>query len=210
MFEKTKMFLAGTTVVSATCVGCYYYGQFNAAEQRLQELEASNKAQAEYLEQLKAQNIRHEKFINAISNETELVLFTEEGITNTVIEKGKNFLTHTETQFAIEYRVKLGIKTSDISYYDGDDRINVVINRDDIEVNSLEILNKNIINNNRKLFGRYMTQDEKDATEKLITEKAKEDALNNKTNINIAIDGFTDYMKDLAEVMEVKVDVIIH
>ena len=209
MFKKTKMVAAGVVVVASTCAGCYVYGQQNAAEQRLRELEASNKAQAEYIEQLKAEGIKYEKFVNSVNNEVELVLLTEEGITNTVIEKGGNVFTHTETEIAIEYRVKLGIKTDNITYNKRGSEITVIIDRDDIEVNSLEIINKNILKSSPKLFSRYMTDDEKIAAEKLIVEKAKEEVLNNK-NIELAIDGFTDYMNGLADVAEVEINFIIH
>lgn len=209
MFTKTKMVAAGVVVVASTCAGCYVYGQYNAGEQRLRELEASNKAQAEYIEQLKAEGIKYEKFVNSVNNEVELVLLTEEGITNTVIEKGGNVFTHTETEIAIEYRVKLGIKTDNITYNKRGSEITVIIDRDDIEVNSLEIINKNILKSHPKLFSRYMTDDEKIAAEKLIVEKAKEEVLNNK-NIELAIDGFVDYMNGLADVAEVEINFIIH
>ena len=207
---KIKLGAVSIGLVGVGCIGCYAYGQYMAGEQRLQALEASNKAQAEYIEQLKAQNVKYEKFVTQISNETELVLFTEEGMTNTVIENGSNFITKTETEFAIEYRVKLGIKTNNISYYVGEDGVNIVINRDNIEVSSLEVLNKNILINSRKLFGRRMTQDEKNAAEKLICDKAKEQVLKNNDNINMAIDGFTEYINGLAKIMDVDVNIIIH
>ena len=207
---KIKAGAVSIGLVGVGCIGCYAYGQYNAGEQRLRELEASNKAQAEYIEQLKAQNIKYEKFVTQISNETELVLFTEEGITNTVIENGSNFITKTETEFAIEYRVKLGIKTSNISYYVGEDGVNVVINRDDIEVSSLEVLNKNILKSSPKLFSKYMTDDQKIAAEKLICDKAKEEVLKNNSNIDMAIDGFTEYINGLAKIMDVNVNIIIH
>lgn len=208
--SKIKLGVASIGLVGVGCIGCYAYGQYMAGEQRLQALEASNKAQAEYIEQLKAQNIKYEKFVTQISNETELVLFTEEGMTNTVIENGSNFITKTETEFAIEYRVKLGIKTSNISYYVGEDGVNVVINRDDIEVSSLEVLNKNILKSSPKLFSKYMTDDQKIAAEKLICDKAKEQVLKNNSNIDMAIDGFTEYINGLAKIMDVNVNIIIH
>ena len=206
---KIKLGLASVGLAGTACLGSYVYGQFNADAQRLKELEASNKAQAEYIEQLKAQNIKYEKFVTQVSNETELILFTEEGITNTVIDKGENFLTHTKTEFAIEYRVKLGLKTSRISYMKGE-AINIIINREDIEVSSIEVLNKNILKSSPKLFSKYMTEDEKIAAEKLILEKAKEEVLNKNSNIDMAIDGFAEYMNGLATVMDVDINIIIH
>lgn len=208
MLEKVKLACAGMLVVGGTCVGCYYYGQYQFAEQRYKELEAHNKAQEEYMEQLKAEEVKYEKFINTVNNETELVLFTEEGITNTVIERGKNIFTHTETEFAIEYRVKLGLKTSNIKYYKGEKGMNVVIDREDIEVNSIEVINKNILISSKKLFGKYMNDDEKIAAEKLIIEKAKEEVLS-KNNIDIAIDGFSDYMRDLEKTLDLDLNIII-
>ena len=210
MFKRTKMFLAGTTVVAGTCAGFYVYGQFTTGERRLKELEASNEKQAEYIEYLKAQDIKYEKFVKQVSNETELVLFTEEGITNTVIDKGSNIFTHTETEFAIEYRVKLSLKTSRISYMKGEETINVIINRDDIEVSSIEVLNKNILKSSPKLFSKYMTEDEKIAAEKLILDKAKEEVLKDNNNINMAVDGFTEYMNGIAEICDVDINIIIH
>lgn len=210
MFRKTKLVLAGTVVVAGTCAGCYVYGQVTAGEKRLKELEASNEMQKQYIEQLKAQDIKYEKFVKQVSNETELVLFTEEGITNTVIDKGSNIFTHTETEFAIEYRVKLNLKTSHISYMKGEETINVIINRDDIEVGSIEVLNKNILKSSPKLFSKYMTEDEKIAAEKLILDKAKEEVLKNNENINMAIDGFTEYMNGIANICDVDINIIIH
>ena len=69
---------------------------------------------------------------------------------------------------------------------------------------------KNILINSRKLFGRRMTQDEKNAAEKLICDKAKEEVLKNNSNINMAIDGFTEYINGLAKIMDVDVNIIIH
>ena len=54
---KIKLGLASVGLAGTACLGSYAYGQFNADAQRLKELEASNKAQAEYIEQLKAKNI---------------------------------------------------------------------------------------------------------------------------------------------------------
>ena len=210
MFTKTKMVVTGVVATGVICTGCYIYGQYNANEQRLRELEASNEKQAQYIEYLKAQDIKYEKFVKQVSNETELVLFTEEGITNTVIDKGSNIFTHTETEFAIEYRVKLSLKTSRISYMKGEETINVIINRDDIEVGSIEVLNKNILKSSPKLFSKYMTEDEKIAAEKLILDKAKEEVLKNNENINMAIDGFTEYMNGIANICDVDINIIIH
>lgn len=210
MSLKTKMCLVGSIVAVGTCVGSYYYGSYNGIENRLKELEASNEIQKQYIEQLKAQDIKYEKFVKQVSNETELVLFTEEGITNTVIDKGSNIFTHTETEFAIEYRVKLNLKTSHISYMKGEETINVIINRDDIEVGSIEVLNKNILKSSPKLFSKYMTEDEKIAAEKLILDKAKEEVLKNNENINMAIDGFTEYMNGIANICDVDINIIIH
>ena len=209
MFRKTKMVATGVVVAGVVCTGCYISGSYNAIDSKMKQLEASNRQQQEYLDMLRAENVKYEKFVNSVNNEVELVLLTEEGITNTVIEKGENIFTKTKTEFAIEYRAKLGIKTDNITYNKRGSEITVIINRDDIEVNSLEIINKNILKSNPKLFSRYMTDDEKIAAEKLIVEKAKEEVLNNK-NIGLAVDGFTDYMNGLAEVAEVEINFIIH
>ena len=207
--KKFQKGLIGVGCVGLLGSGCYLYGHLTADQRRMAELEASNKAQQEYIDQLKAQDIQYEKFVKQVSNETELILFTEEGIANTVIDKGENFLTHTKTEFAIEYRVKLGLKTSRISYMKGE-AINIIINREDIEVSSIEVLNKNILKSSPKLFSKYMTEDEKIAAEKLILEKAKEEVLNKNSNIDMAIDGFAEYMNGLATVMDVDINIIIH
>ena len=55
-----------------------------------------------------------------------------------------------------------------------------------------------------------MTEDEKIAAEKLILEKAKEEVLNKNSNIDMAIDGFAEYMNGLATVMDVDINIIIH
>ena len=70
MFKKTKMVVAGVVVAGVVCTGCYVYGQVTAGEKRLKELEASNEMQKQYIEQLKAQDIKYEKL------EIEGVVFT--------------------------------------------------------------------------------------------------------------------------------------
>lgn len=210
MFRKTKMIATGVVVAGAVCTGCYISGSYNAINSKVEQLEASNEIQKQYIEQLKAQDIKYEKLVSRVSQEVELVLFTEQGITNMVVEKGGNFLTHTKTEFSIEYKVKLGIRTADISYHKGDKAINVVINRDDIEINSLEVINKNILLHNKKLFGAKMNDDEKIAAEKLIVEQVKEEVLNNKTYVDMAIDSFTDYMDGVADLVDVDINVIVH
>ena len=210
MLTKIKLGAVSIGLVGAGCIGSYVYGEHTANEQRLHELQAANEAQQEYIEQLKADNVKYEKFVTQVNNEVELVLFTEQGITNMVVEKGGNFLTHTKTEISIEYKVKLGIRTADISYHKGDKAINVVINRDDIEINSLEVINKNILLHNKKLFGAKMKDDEKIAAEKLIVEQVKEQVLSNKAYVDMAIDSFTDYMDGVADLVDVDINVIVH
>lgn len=208
MFTKTKMVVAGVVVAGVVCTGCYISGSYNAIDSKMEQLEASNRHQQEMIEYLKAEGIKYEKFVNSVSQEVELVLFTEDGIVNTVIENGGNFLTKTKTEFAIEYRVKLGIKTDDIHFAKRGENIVITVDRDDIEVNSLEIINKNILVRSGKLFGDYMTQAEKIAAEKLIVDKAKEEILNGH-NVDLAIDSLRDYLNGLADTFEVKVEIIV-
>ena len=208
MFRKTKMAAAGVVVAGVVCTGCYISGSYNAIDSKMEQLEASNRQQQEMIEYLKAEGIKYEKFVNSVSQEVELVLFTEDGIVNTVIENGNNFLTKTKTEFAIEYRVKLGIKTKDIHFAKRGESIVITVDRDDIEVNSLEIINKNILVRSGKLLGDYMNQAEKIAAEKLIVDKAKEEVLNGH-NVDLALDSLRDYLNGLADTFEVKVEIII-
>ena len=55
-----------------------------------------------------------------------------------------------------------------------------------------------------------MTDDEKIAAEKLICDKAKEEVLKDNSNIDMAINGFSEYMNGLAKVMDVDINIIIH
>lgn len=208
MFTKTKMVAAGVVVAGVVCTGCYISGSYNAIDSKMEQLEASNRQQQEYLDMLRAENVKYEKFVNSVSQEVELVLFTEDGIVNTVVENGSNFLTKTKTEFAIEYRVKLGIKTDDIHFAKRGESIVITVDRDDIEVNSLEVINKNILVRSGKLLGDYMNQAEKIAAEKLIVEKAKEEVLNGH-NVDLALDSLRDYLNELADTFEVKVEIII-
>lgn len=209
MSLKTKMYLAGGIVAVGTCVGSYYYGSYNAIGNRLEELEASNLRQQEFINQLQAESIKYEKFVGSVTNETEIVLLKESGMINSVIEQGSNIFTKTKTEFVIEYVAKLSINTKDITFVQGKDGLNVVINKGDIQVSSLEVTNKNILIANRKLFGDYMTKDEKIAAELMLVDKAKSEVLASKKNINLSIDGFENYINGLAEVFGVDVNIII-
>ena len=55
-----------------------------------------------------------------------------------------------------------------------------------------------------------MNDDEKIAAEKLIIEQVKEEVLNNKTYVDMAIDSFTDYMDGVADLVDVDINVIVH
>ena len=48
------------------------------------------------------------------------------------------------------------------------------------------------------------------AAEKLIMDKAKEEVLKKASNIDMAIDGFAEYMNGLAKIMDVDINIIIH
>ena len=207
MLKRTKTVLVGTVAVASVCTGCYMYGSYKAIDSRMEQLQADNQQQQEYIEYLKAEGIKYEKFVNSVSMDTELVLLTEDGIINTVIENGTNFLTKTKTEFAIEYSVKLGIKTHNIHFAKRGTTVIATINKDDIEVNSLEVINKNILLHNKKLFGNYMNQAEKNAAEKLICEKAKEEVLNKHENITMAVNTLTDYLSGLAEAFDVDIEI---
>lgn len=209
MSMKTKVCLAGAIVSVGTCIGSYYYGSYNAIGNRLAELEASNLRQQEYINQLQAESIKYEKFVGSVTNETEIVLLKESGMINSVIEQGSNVFTKTKTEFVIEYIAKLSINTKKITFVQGKDGLNVIINKSDIEVSSLEVVNKNILIANRKLFGDYMTKDEKIAAELMLVDKAKSEVLASKKNINLSIDGFENYINGLAEAFGVDVNIII-
>lgn len=211
--KKDLIKLGVVTAVGAVTVGGVYYSGYKAADNaRETAIKNSNMRQDGFIASIQEEDFNYEKIVEQIRNDVELVLLTEQGITNIKLETfdkdWNKFITHSSTEMSAEYIIKLGLKTEDIAFVPGDKRLNVIIDRDDIYINSTEIINKNILTN-RALLGAKLSDDEKIALEKKLIDEVKTDMLENKKNINKAIDNFEDYIKRLAKTFDTDIDIII-
>ena len=211
--KKDLIKVGVVTAVGAVTVGGVYYSGYKAADNaRETAIKNSNMRQDGFIASIQEEDFNYEKIVEQIRNDVELVLLAEQGMTNIKLETfdkdWNKFITHSSTEMSVEYIIKLGLNTEDIAFVPGDKKLNVIIDRDDIYINSTEIVNKNILTN-RALLGAKLSDDEKIALEKKLMEEVKTDVLENKKNINKAIDNFEDYIKGLAKIFDTDIDIII-
>ena len=109
-------------------------------------------------------NLKAERFVETVEQQTELILTTENGMSNIKIEKHADswnkWLTTSTIDVTVEYNAKVSIKTDDITFIQTDKGLTIVVDQDDIEVTSVEIVNKNCIMG-RSIFGQGFSEDEK-------------------------------------------------
>ena len=211
--KKDLIKVGVVTAVGAVTVGGVYYSGYKAADNaRETAIKNSNMRQDGFIASIQEEDLNYEKIVEQIRNDVELVLLAEQGMTNIKLETfdkdWNKFITHSSTEMSVEYIIKVGLNTEDIAFVPGDKKLNVIIDRDDIYINSTEIVNKNILTN-RALLGAKLSDDEKIALEKKLMEEVKTDVLENKKNIDKAIDNFEDYIKGLAKTFDTDIDIII-
>lgn len=211
---QRKLATAGVVIIgTGAVIGCTYYMGYSAADNaRETAIKNSNMRQDGFIASIQDEDFNYEKIVEQIRNDVELVLLTEQGMTNIKLETfdkdWNKFITYSSTEMSVEYIIKLGLNTEDIAFVPGEKKLNIIIDRDDIYINSTEIVNKNILTN-RALLGAKLSDDEKIALEKRLVEEVKTDVLDNKKNIDKAIDNFEDYIKGLAKTFNTDIDIII-
>lgn len=202
-----------TAIIGAVVVvgagGMYYLG-VNHADASLGKLlseSQSNQIIAE--QQYDTQSIKDsmQHMVESIQIQQTLTLVEETGITTLKVSQhdtGWNkWLTSSSTDFAIEYKVLVGIDVSDITFIQEGDKLIVVFNDSSFKVQGLEIVNKNIIMK-RAIFGQNLSEDEKIAIEKQIVAEVKEEVMSDFDVQSVCRESLQSYIFELANAFNIQ------
>ena len=121
-----------------------------------------------------SKNMTH--LVESITKQSTLTLAEEVGTTNlnvgTYNAEWNKWLTQSEVEMSLNYKVLVGINTEDIAFVQDEDKLLVVFNDSSFYVQAVEVLDKNV-DSQRSIFGKCITDDEKIAIEKQIVEEVK-------------------------------------
>lgn len=208
---KLKQWIIMLGVILAVGIGAFLYGIYSSNANHARQLDDSTKnqmiAEQEFGNQLKA-----ERFVKVVQQDTELTLITENGISNMKVNKfadGWNkWLTNSDIEMSLEYSAKVSIKTDNIVFFPKDDgSLMVVVDKDDIEVSSVEIVNKNILLN-RSIFGEAYSEDEKIVLEKEMVQQVRDKIVNDSQVMAEAKESLYSYLIDLGNTFNVNLEVV--
>lgn len=208
---KLKQWIIMLGVILAVGIGAFLYGTYSSNANHARQLDDSTKnqmiAEQEFGNQLKA-----ERFVKVVQQDTELTLITENGVSNMKVNKfadGWNkWLTNSDIEMSLEYNAKVSIKTDDIVFFPKDDgSLMVVVDKDDIEVSSVEIVNKNILLN-RSIFGEAYSEDEKIVLEKEMVQQVRDKIVNDSQVMAEAKESLYNYLIDLGNTFNVNLEVV--
>ena len=202
-----------TAIIGAVVVvgagGMYYLG-VNHADASLGKLLSESQsnqiiAEQQYGTQSIKDSMQH--MVESIQIQQTLTLVEETGITTLKVSQhdtGWNkWLTSSSTDFAIEYKVLVGIDVSDITFIQEGDKLIVVFNDSSFKVQGLEIVNKNIIMK-RAIFGQNLSEDEKIAIEKQIVAEVKEEVMSDFDVQSVCRESLQSYIFELANAFNIQ------
>ena len=206
---KTKAVVVG--VVGATVGGAYLLGNYNANNDNAQQFTKSMQNQI-IAEKGLGHNLKAERFVETVEQQTELILTTENGMSNIKIEKHADswnkWLTTSTIDVTVEYNAKVSIKTDDITFIQTDKGLTVIVDQDDIEVTSVEIVNKNCIMG-RSIFGQGFSEDEKIVLEKQMIKSVREQILSDKNSMQEAKSSLINYLIETGNNFGVDIELIV-
>ena len=203
-----------TAIIGAVVVvgagGMYYLG-VNHADASLGKLLSESQSNQIIAEQ-GFTDLKAERFVKAVEQNTELVLTTENGMSEIQVEKyadGWNkFLTNSKITMSVEYRAKVSIKTEDITFIDmGDNNMMVILDQDDFEVSSIEIINKNILLN-RRILGQSFSEDEKVVLERKMIESVREQIMKDSQSMAESKESLYSYLIEVGNTFGVNLEVV--
>ena len=203
-----------TAIIGAVVVvgagGMYYLG-VNHADASLGKLLGESQSNQIIAEQ-GFTDLKAERFVKAVEQNTELILTTESGMSEIQVEKyadGWNkFLTNSKITMSVEYRAKVSIKTKDITFIDmGDNNMMVILDQDDFEVSSIEIINKNILLN-RRILGQSFSEDEKVVLERKMIESVREQIMKDSQSMAESKESLYSYLIEVGNTFGVNLEVV--
>lgn len=208
---KLKQWIIMLGVILAVGVGAFLYGTYSSNASHGRQLDDSTKNQM-IAEQKFGNQLKAERFVKVVQQDTELTLITENGISNMKINKfadGWNkWLTNSDIEMSLEYSAKVSIKTDDIVFLPKDDgSLMVVVDKEDVKVSSVEIVNKNILLN-RAIFGEAFSEDEKIVLEKQMVQQVRDKILVDSQVMQEARESLYTYLVDLGNTFNINLEVV--
>ena len=208
---KAKTKIVGTSLVVGAVTlavgGAYIVGSMSDDDS--QTLTNSHAKQLVAEQQFK--DLEAERFVNTVEQQTELVLTTESGIANLKVSKHSDswnkWLTRSEAEFGLEYRAKVSIKTQDLIFMNKEGGMVVIFDRDDIEVTSVEITNKNIVLS-RGIFGNNYSEEEKFAIEQQMVASIREKILVDSQAMAEAKESLFTYLIETGNTFDLNIEVM--
>jgi hypothetical protein len=199
-----------TAVIGLGLVGTNYaVGCLNGEEITKTELKHMS---VENIQNLSTNSLKYDKIVSQVTSSVELVLLEEQGTANLTFEsfdsEWNKKLTRCTTELTLDYSVKLSLPTTHVNFVRAEDRLIVIVDKNDLTVSSLEVLNKNI-KVDRAIFGHKPTDKEKFTLEQRLVKDVKEKALGNVHNVNRALKAFEDYMDGIVKTLEVDIQIIV-
>ena len=209
--SKLKKNIIMLGVLLAVGLGAFTYGSMSSNADQAKQWDYNTRSQM-MAEQKFGNQLNADRFVKAIQQDTELTLVTENGITSMDIDKSDTkwnaWLTSSSISMSLEYKAKVSVKTSDITFIPkDDDGLVVVVDKNDIEVSSVEIVNKNILLG-RAIFGQGWSEDEKIVLEKQMIQQVKEKILADNDVMTEVENSLHTYLNDLGSNFDVSLDII--
>ena len=209
--SKLKKNIIMLGVLLAVGLGAFTYGSMSSNADQAKQWDYNTRSQM-MAEQKFGNQLNADRFVKAIQQDTELTLVTENGIASMDIDKfadGWNkWFTGSSISMSLEYKAKVSVKTSDITFIPkDDDGLVVVVDKNDIEVSSVEIVNKNILLG-RAIFGQGWSEDEKVVLEKQMIQQVKEKILADNDVMTEVENSLHIYLNNLGNNFDVSLDII--
>lgn len=209
--SKLKKNIIMLGVLLAVGLGAFTYGSMSSNADQAKQWDYNTRSQM-MAEQKFGNQLNADRFVKAIQQDTELTLVTENGIASMDIDKfadGWNkWFTGSSISMSLEYKAKVSVKTSDITFIPkDDDGLVVVVDKNDIEVSSVEIVNKNILLG-RAIFGQGWSEDEKTVLEKQMIQQVKEKILADNDAMTEVENSLHTYLNNLGNNFDVSLDII--
>ena len=209
--SKLKKNIIMLGVLLAVGLGAFTYGSMSSNADQAKQWDYNTRSQM-MAEQKFGNQLNADRFVKAIQQDTELTLVTENGITSMDIDKSDTkwnaWLTSSSISMSLEYKAKVSVKTSDITFIPkDDDGLVVVVDKNDIEVSSVEIVNKNILLG-RAIFGQGWSEDEKIVLEKQMIQQVKEKILADNDVMTEVENSLHTYLNNLGNNFDVSLDII--
>ena len=209
--SKLKKNIIMLGVLLAVGLGAFTYGSMSSNADQAKQWDYNTRSQM-MAEQKFGNQLNADRFIKPIQQDTELTLVTENGVTSMDIDKSDTkwnaWLTSSSISMSLEYKAKVSVKTSDITFIPkDDDGLVVVVDKNDIEVSSVEIVNKNILLG-RAIFGQGWSEDEKTVLEKQMIQQVKEKILADNDVMTEVENSLHIYLNNLGNNFDVSLDII--